>query len=246
MAYEDVIGSSYWMDNNLSEDDGGNEDDAQPADPLMFSGFASRHPLLLERPSLYLKRMSDSIRSIAHPPENDGNNGVWGRFVCSPIMSIPFPVLYGDETINGDALGYPLLHMPSNHPFNPESIGLDVYALTLSTVLSLNNIMRENGEGDIIAYPLDDPYEVDDDVWDGVLELVNDVKEDLMQLNVARIYGFALNDMDTEKRACSTLFDAWNVNGSGDEILENGKDAAMRLESSYDIFTDLPFLPFDE
>ena len=246
MAYEDVYGQAYWMNGPTDEEREAADTGVNPADPVLFSGFASHHPLLLERPSRYVRRMADSMRALVQPPDSDEHNGIMGRFVCSPIVSIPFPVLYGDETLNGDAVGYPLLHMPSNHRFDPETIGLDVYALTLSTVLSLNNVMRETGDGDIIAYPLDDPYGVDDDMWSDVLELVNDVKTDLMQLNIARIYGFTLNNLDEEREACAMLFETWGVTGTGDEILANGKDAATKLESSYDIFTDLPFRPFDE
>lgn len=246
MAYEDVYGETYWMNGPTEEEQEAADTGVTPADPVLFSGFASNHPLLLERPSRYVKRMVDSMRTIAIPPENDEHNGLLGRFVCSPIVSLPFPVLYGDETLNGDAVGYPLLHMPSNHRFDPERIGLDVYALTLATVLTMNNVMRETGDGGILAYPLDDPYGVDDDMWDSVLELVNDTKEDLMQLNIARIYGFTLNDPDTEREPCAMLFDAWGVKSTGDEILENGRDAATRLEENYDIFTDLPYTPFDE
>lgn len=214
---------------------------------LNFDGFATRHPLLVERPSQYVKRLTDAMGSMIAVPEDDQNGGLEGRILFHPAVALPFPVLFGNEkAVHANVVDYPLLHAPTNHPFDPANRDIVHFALTLIMLYTVGGFMREDGDGDLYVYPLSDPFEVDDSIWDKCEEWADLVSEDLTYLNTARMLGFAMQSPDSEGTALNNLFNAWGIQGSQEEIIERGKQAAERLQDLYELYTDLPYMPFQE
>lgn len=209
--------------------------------PLMFSGFSSGRPLLIERPSLYLNRLHGSIGSLLIPPENDQNSGVDGRVLCSPIMSLPYPILYGDERFpDEDAASYPLLRAPANHPFNPDTDMLDTYALTAVLSLYAAGMLYDDGH-DLLTYPIQNRYEIPDGIWETATDWVREYAQQLASLNLGRTFGFALRHPEQERDSLTTLFRVWDVTMTGDEIIADATEAANRLAPDWPFDNFEPF-----
>ena len=211
-----------------------------------FQGFASPIPLLAERPSLYIRRMRDAMGSMITTPDDDPHGGVENRILYSPAAALPFPVLYGNELFASETVfAYPLLHAPRNHqPYG--DIRLDEYALTLTILYTATGIMRET-DGNVLAYRLQDPFEVEDETWDEAAGLAHDMLDPLSRLNRARLLGFAVNDWANEGESLSLLFDAWEEERGPSDILADGQKAASELEDAYrTLYEGLPYQPFNE
>lgn len=215
--------------------------------PLRFAGFASRLPLLVERPSMFVTRLRASARSIIMlEGESDEHGTIDDRILISPSIALPVFFLYGTELFpNEDVLKYPLLHMPANHQYDG-SMQVRDYALTLIALYTAGGIMFEDGSGDLYTYGVDDPFEVDDTAWDTAAEWATMVAEPLGRLNMARLLGFALSDPNTESEPLGILFDTWGETRGVDEIIEDGRKAADEVKPYYDVLTDFPYQPFSE
>lgn len=220
--------------------------------PLRWEGFASGHPLLLERPSVYWNRIAGAGRALIVPPaEDDGNGGAEDRMLYSGILSVPFPVLYGTEGLTSeDAVSYPMLHQPENRAWDPDADDaptLEEYALTMCVAYQVMNIMVEEGK-DIVSYriPLEG-FDVDGDLWDSCAAWAKQNAEPLFKLNVGRLLTFGLNDIDAEEPYWQALVAMWGLEGDGDTILDEAKRAADILEPAYHaVFPDVRFEPFTE
>lgn len=211
----------------------------EPA-PLLFSGFSSGRPLLIERPSRYLSRIRGGVESLLILPPDDEQGGDDARTLCSPIVSLPYPILYGNEMFpDEDAAAYPLLRAPANHPFDPDTDSIDVYALTVSLSLYASGMMLDDGT-DLLAYPLPSRYEIPDQTWDAAAAWADAHAQQLASLNLGRVFGFTLNHPDEERNWLTTLFRAWDVTiANGDEILADAYEAADKLAE------DWPFDSFE-
>lgn len=215
--------------------------DDQPS-PLLYSGFSSGKPLLIERPSRFLQRIRGGIESIVIPPDDDPYNGVDARTLCSPIMSLPYPILYGEEQFpNEDAAHYPLLYAPANHPYE-DGTPIDVYALTVMLAMTATDLIHEDG-GDLLAYPCPEPYTIPDSVWEESRQWVDGNARQLAALNLGRALGFAMLDPDTERDSLTTLFRCWDVRMTGDEIIGDAQEAAEQLDP---VWPFPGFTPFSE
>lgn len=213
----------------------------QPA-PLLYTGFSSGKPLLIERPSRYLQRIRGGIASLVIPPADDPQGGIDARVLCSPIMSLPYPILYGDEQFpDEEATRYPLFHAPANHPYEPGE-PIDVYALTVVLCMTVTDLIHEDG-GDLLAYPCPEPYTIPYSVWDEAAQWVRAHAPQLAALNLGRALGFAMLNPDAEREALTTLFRVWDVRMTGDEIIGDAQDAAEQLA---DVWPFDGFSPFSE
>ena len=155
-------------------------------------------------------------------------------------MSLPYPILYGNEMFpDEDTAAYPLLRAPVNHPFDPDTDAIDVYALTVSLSLYASGMMLDDGN-DLLAYPLPSRYEIPDQTWDAAAAWADAHAQQLASLNLGRVFGFTLNHPDEERNWLTTLFRAWDVTiASGDEILADAYEAADKLAE------DWPFDSFE-
>lgn len=220
--------------------------------PLRWEGFASGHPLLLERPSRYWNRIRGAAQAMIIPPaKDDGHGEAEDRMLFSGMLSVPFPVLYGTEGLaSEDVIGYPMLHQPENRVWDPTAENaptLEEYALTMSVAYQVMNIMVEEG-ADLVSYRIpNEEFEVDGDLWDSCAEWVKENGELLFQLNVGRLLMFGLNDVDTEEPYWQALANMWRLEGDGDSILDDAKRAAELLEPGYNaILPDVKYEPFTE
>lgn len=265
MSYEDTFGKRYDRTDEASEptitplDDlrGTEEDDGLasveaeqgPGDAalLNFDGFVGRHPLLVERPTMYRRRLNDAMRSLIVPPDDDRHGGYEGRVLFHPAVSTPFPVLFGDEMLTSqDAAGYPLLHAPANHPLDPGETNPVLYALALQALYTAGNFMWEDGTGDLLAYPVGDPFTIEDDLWDDCIQWAGSIIDDLTALNLARLLGFAMQDPEHEADTLNLLFQAWGVMDGTDALIDAGRQAAEHMGDAYEQYTELALAPFDE
>lgn len=213
--------------------------------PLAFTGFASPLPLLLERPSLYMKRLRDAAESMFMTP--DGGD-VTDRILYSPAVALPFFVMHGDELYAGEhVMGYPLLHAPDNHQPG-EGDDPSVYALTMIAAYTAMGLIREDGDGNLLAYgiPVGEPFGVDDETWAAADDWARTMVYPLGELNKARLLGFALRDPDNERDALAVLFDAWGETRDPNTLIQAGKEAARQVDVDYGIFIDTSFKPFNE
>lgn len=222
------------------------EPQRQTPETLNFQGFASPLPLLVERPTVYVRRLREATASMVRPPENDTHYGVDGRVLYTPTVSLPFPVLFGDETFANEAVTtYPLLHRPENHPLT-DSSRIRVYALTLVAFYTEGGIIHEPGDGNLLAYGLAGQFNADDEAWERAERWATMMADPLDALNRARLLGFALNDPEHENPTLATLFNAWGETRNGDDIINAGREAVPVLEQHYNDFIDIEFRPFSE
>lgn len=256
MSYTDIFGSMPEPQRDIEEtvteppvDAASATGDARQDDggaTLNFMGFTSPLPLLVEQPSVYVKRLRDAISSMVMPPaENDTHYGIDGRVLYSPAIALPFPVLYGDELFANEAVtAYPLLHQPLNHPMT-ETTPIRVYVLTLIAFYMRNGVIHEDGNGNLLAYGLTGQFNADDESWAEAERWANMMVEPLDALNRARLLGFALNDREHEMGTLATLFNAWDETRNGDDIIKAGQDAIPEVEAHYNDFIDVDFRPFN-
>ena len=224
---------------------GGTRQDVENVEPVTFSGFGSPQPLLMERPSRYLRRLDAAAHSIFAVPDDDPYGGVDGRILYSPAVSLPFFLMRGNEVYaSRDAASYPLLHAPRNRMPGDDD-DPTVYALTLVALYEASGVMLER-EGDILAYGVDGEFDVQDDMWDACADWANDVAGPLADLNRARLLGYALKDRVNEARPLSVLFDAWQVEQEPEEVIDAGKRAAEALKDDYKVFLECDFDPWRE
>ena len=256
MSYQDKFGSRTQFIDRSSDDDEASKNRTSIIDaakdttvkkedkPLLFEGFGSGLPLLLEKPSSYINRLTLAARSMFKIPNGEDPET---RVLFSPIVPFPFFILDGTEMFaSEDALKYPLLHAPSNHmPDDPAT--LDVYALTLYVMYSINGMIAEDSDGSLFAYAVEGDFEVADDVWEASAEWAKDTAPILRELNLARLAGFASTLWNEERPYLEVLEDTWNIKPEEwQELSDKAPQNADLLSSDYDIITDIPFLPFEE
>lgn len=254
MAYNNMFGSrAQFIDRSKSEDDSNqgallkaaHDVTAKPeARPLRFEGFGTGLPLLLERPSKYIARMTNAARSMI---ETADGSPAENRVLFSPVVSIPFFVLDGTERFaNEDVLKYPLLHAPANHPLtDPDT--MDVYVLSLIVMYITTGMLAEDSDGSLYTYGVEGQFEIADDVWDAAWEWSKDAAPLIRAVNLARIASFASAVWDEEQEPFSILEEAWGVKPDAwqkyaDDLQRN----ADLLAHDYDIVTNLPFEPYSE
>lgn len=257
MSYKDMFGADFtrtdapkdMMVNPATTAEvtmGDDREDESAPQPLAFEGFSSRRPFLVERPTAYIARMNGAAEALLVLPDDDTHGGYEGRVLFSPLCSLPFLVLHGDEMmVSADAASYPLLHAPDNHPYDPNT-DLDLYALALTALHTASGLIHEDGDGNLLAYPVTEGFTVDDDTWEAVTEWASDVAPHLQALNTARLLGFAMRDPDAEADALSLLFSTWGVESTPDEIIRQGQESAELLRPEYNAFIDAAYHPFEE
>ncbi|PWG62665.1 hypothetical protein [Bifidobacterium callitrichidarum] len=255
MGYNNMFGSRRQFIDNSTDDDtstpsadllhAAKDVTVKPEQkPLRFEGFGSTLPLLLERPSKYIQRMTGAARNMIQTADGSPAES---RILFSPVVSLPFFVLDGSEKFaNEDVLKYPLLHAPANHPLtDPEQ--LDVYVLTLITMYVTAGMLAEDYDGSVYTYGVEGEFEIADDVWAAAEEWSKDVAPIIREINLARIAQFASLAWEEEQPAFEMLEQAWGVNPDdwqplADKMPEN----VDLLKHDYDIITNLPFEPYSE
>lgn len=220
-------------------------EEQQQLKPLLFPGFGSGRPLLLERPSRYIQRLSDTASKVYAVPDGDPYGGVENRILYSPVISLPVFLLHENELFaNHDVLKYPLLNPPLNHAWDGSDIS--VYMLTIIAAYTSAGILHEDVDGDVLAYDVEYPLSVADELWDAASDWASEAAPLLKDLNTARLLGFALKSPNEETDALRALFESWDENRSSGEIIEAGKHAANLLQDDYNVFVDVEFRPFQE
>ena len=255
LAFDDMFGSrrrafeengetapkqqeSYVTPTANAEDDMQRNPGGGIVEPLVFEGYASPKPLLLERPSRYVRRMLGAEKTLIRT--KDGKS----RAMLSPAVSLPFLLLDGTETFSKDTVGYPLLYAPQNHPLE-QGADLERYVLTLIVLYTSVGFIHEPGDGSLLAYPIDGNFEVADETWDAAEEWAEYNLPALKALNIGRLVGFTLRRPE-EERALNALMTAWGVDSSVDKIIGDARKAADTLALEYDVITDLEYQPFYE
>ena len=211
---------------------------------LNFPGFATRHPLLVERPSRYVQRLNTAAQHLFTAPDNHPER----RILFSPALALPFFLPTGDERFSDDTIQYPLLHVPARHPYNPDECTIDQYALTLIALYTAMGIIDEPGDGDLYAVGITtedltfpDPQE-EDDAWRTCAEWAESVMHPIADVNIARLIRFTGDDPD-EQRYLQALFETWGIHDTTGDLLAQGERSAQLLANTYNAFTDLPFEP---
>ncbi|RGL95027.1 hypothetical protein DXC37_08820 [Bifidobacterium bifidum] len=242
MSYTDMFGTP--LTGNQTGDDretGNNNESEGHQQPLLFKGFASPLPLLAERPSVYLQRIRDAASSLIEVPGGSPDD----RVLFTPAISLPFLILKGDERFpNETVLGYPLLHVPQGHEPDVDT-DPNEFALTMVAAYTATGVMRED-DGDLLAYEVTDPVDIDPDVWEAAASWAHDTVKPLMTLNQARLLGFAMQHPKEETRPLELLFSTWGETRIPNAIIEDGKKAAEIMEGEYNVFIDRQFKPFLE
>lgn len=262
MVYEDLYGDMYDERAGVDDDDMDMNvtplSDAQPDAPtgtqtvnarglLEFNGFSSGQPFLLERPSRYLQRMRDAMRSLIVLPSDRDDPGVDARILWSPIVTLPFPLLTGTEkAANEDATRYPLLHAPINYPL-PEDVDWDEYALALTLLYTASDVMVEQ-DTSLYTYGMHGQFEADDTVLENIKDMAHTFNEPLRLLNMARLVDFAVRDPQREQEPLTLLLDTWQDERGLQTIVDEGRDAARMVNVLYEIMfgDDITFDPFHE
>lgn len=227
----------------------------QPADAnrpntgelLNFAGFATHHPLLVERPSRYVQRLNMAAQHLFTTPDNHPEQ----RILFSPALALPFFLPKGDESFSDDTIQYPLLHVPAHHPYDPDECSIDQYALTLIAMYTAMGIIHEPGDGDLYTYGIStedltigDP-QAENEAWQTCFEWAESVMHPIADVNIARLIRFAGDDPD-ERRYLQALFETWGIHEPSDELLAQGERSAKLLALIYNAFTDIPFEPANE
>lgn len=253
MAYNNMFGSRRQFIDNSPADDTPSNDLINAAHdvttkpeqkPLRFEGFGTGLPLLLERPSKYIERMSNAARNMI---QTEDGSPAESRILFSPVVSLPFFVLDGSEKFaNEDVLKYPLLHAPANHPLtDPEQ--LDVYVLTLITMYVTAGMLAEDYDGSVYTYGVEGEFEIADDVWAAAEEWSKDVAPIIREINYARIAQFASLVWEEEQPAFEMLEQAWGVNPDDwQKYVDKMPENVDMLGHDYDIITNLKFEPYSE
>lgn len=226
-----------------------NAADGGPAagDLLNFAGFATHHPLLTERPSRYVRRLTTAAQHLFTAPDGHPER----RILFSPAIALPFFLPTGDELFDDDTIQYPLLHVPQHHPYNPDQMSIDQYALTLIAMYTAMGVIYEPGDGDLYAYGVTTEdltfgdRHAEDEAWQTCAEWAESMMHPIADVNIGRLIRFAGDDPD-ERRYLQALFESWGIHDTADELLEQGDQAIPVLASTYAAFTDLPFDPAAE
>ena len=163
MGYKDIFDDSFSTPaSDKSEESSAvtpltpEPEEQQQSKPLLFPGFGSGRPLLLERPSRYIQRLSDTASKVYTVPDGDPYGGVENRILYSPVISLPVFLLQGNELFaNHDVLKYPLLNPPLNHAWDGSDIS--VYILTIIAAYTSAGILHEDVDGDVLAYDVEYP-----------------------------------------------------------------------------------------
>lgn len=216
--------------------------------PLSFDGFASRFPLLVERPTRFVHRVTEALRAMLIIPETDTHGGLDSRVMLSPAVILPYPFLFGNEQYpSEDVLAYPLIHQPKNKPYDGET-PLEEYLLTLIAFYETQNIMTETDTGSVLAYPLPEPFEADENMWGECAAWAQAIRQPLTDLNVARLVGFSIDTLDEEQNTLDSLLDMWDIQGTGQQLIDKGAAAADTVRDLYHhVYSpDIEFQPFQK
>ena len=96
MGYKDIFDDSFSTPaSDKSEESSAvtpltpEPEEQQQSKPLLFPGFGSGRPLLLERPSRYIQRLSDTASKVYAVPDEDPYGGVENRILYSPVIQPP-------------------------------------------------------------------------------------------------------------------------------------------------------------
>lgn len=222
------------------------EDDAVSSDetPIAFQGFASPQSLMIERPSRYVERIREATKSMILIPDGDPYGGLPARIISSPLLALPAPALFGNESFpSEDVLAYPLLHSPVNHPPHAP---VDEYVLTLTVLYTMGGVLYEDGR-DVFAYRLEDPFEVGAEAWGMAEDWVRENEERLATLNLARLVRFS--SLPGEEQAATGLLDFWRIEipeSKRSAMVDAGRDAADRLAEPYRRLFGVELRPFED
>ncbi|WP_234944813.1 hypothetical protein [Bifidobacterium longum] len=118
--------------------------------------------------------------------------------------------------------------------------------LTIIAAYTSAGILHEDVDGDVLAYDVEYPLSVADELWNAASDWASEAAPLLKDLNTARLLGFALKSPNEETDALRALFESWDENRSSGEIIEAGKHAANLLRDDYNVFVDVEFRPFQE
>lgn len=259
MGYEDMFGSynpsAYETDDMVTPLDSTYAAQATPQEQpvLTFDGFGSRNPLFMERPTRYVKRISDAMANMLILPEDDLHGGLYAREFYSPAVALPFPYLYGNEyAVSESAAKYPLLHFPQGHdgPVGDESE--EHFVLSLIFLYLGRGLMLEDKEGTIGTFGVDDPVIIEPEVWDYATRLADELMEPIGKVNLCRLGLFSRLGSEEEKAVeldmYLRLLNAWNVEPDFDKIYKEAMDSVDVIAEHYHeiIPDDVPFKPFQE
>lgn len=212
-------------------------------DIIRWRGFGSGLPLLIDPPADYVTRLTSAMGRLITVPPGSPHGTVADRTLLSPLMTLPYPVLYGDESLTRvESMAYPFLHQPQwEQPTAGKPLG--VYALTHAIALMLDGQLQEEPDGSLLA-----PYEphgpdISRESWDLAVEWARDHALDLEMVNVMRITVSALRD-PRHTQACVRLMDAWREpEMEFGEILDAGLEAAQAMAEDYRDVTGVSITP---
>lgn len=213
--------------------------------------FGSGVPLLLDAPDLLMPRMVHGVGMLVQPVDDtavgvDGMDGWLGeRTLVSPLVSWVQPVLQGDEMLCGvDAMGWPLMHAPEGHEWDPDVESFDAWVLTHMVALILTGRVSEDASGSVFA-----PYEphgvhVDDAQWGLAEEWVGEHGGQLMSVNMLRVIACAASGDVNVMPLCRGLVESWadgSFDDSVDFLVGAGFEAARGLAADYELLTGVEF-----
>lgn len=223
--------------------------------PIEYDGFASYHPLLVERPTKYVNRLRACAKSLIIPPENDTHGGTDGRILLDSAIALPVPTtMPGDMLTSEQALGYPLFYAPVDREW---SVGGDVsygeYVLTLILTYTMLDIIHEENQS-VYAYPLslDSRITIPDDAWEYVTHLAHEMYPLLGAVNRGRLAGLAIYNAQqygdkSEADMWNKLAWEWGITIPPNETLDRADEAAEKLQPYYEeVYGDLQYAPYFE
>lgn len=208
-----------------------------------LEGLGDRHPLLIEDPVGFEKRMSVASGYVA-----DGWGEPVDRLVASPVLTVPFWVPQAEDRVSSEALlAYPLLNLPKGVVL-PEDADLSTVGLALRAWWTLQGCL-DTQDGDLYyTTPIQD--EVDASDWLAVWDWATLAAPLLVDVNVARLMLYATDWNhgvdEAQTAAMRRLYRAWGVPEDADYSLlvaDRGMSAIRRLEDLYGRVFDEPYQP---
>lgn len=242
MGYADVFGRAYTPMEKPKETDMPAENISPlnapngkpPEEPLLFEGFSSGRPLLVEKPSQYVSRMAAAPLALATTIEG----AVMDYSFVVPALSLPFVVMSDKvRPLNDEVVKYPLFHFPLSHPLSSDNLLTDqVLALTL--VLYDMEAIHEDEDKDLMCYPLPPDFDCADEKWEAALQVAKEFSPVLSTVNLARFALFTLMEPDTERDYFKELAKMWEIEEDAPQLIKEGLDERLFFKETYEDLID--------
>lgn len=208
-----------------------------------LEGLGDRHPLLIEDPVGFERRMQVASGYVA-----DGWGEPVDRLVSSPVLTVPFWVPQAEDRVSSEALlAYPLLNLPKGVVL-PEDADLSTVGLALRAWWTLQGCLATQ-DGDLYyTTPIQEDADASD--WLAVWDWATLAAPLLVDVNVARLMLYATDWNhrvdEAQTAAMRRLYRAWGVPEDADYgllVSDRGMSAIRRLEDLYGRVFDEPYQP---